>query len=163
MHLKSPTLLKSSLVVAAIVLSGIAHAADEKFVEKAALGGMTEVQAGELAKTKGTSDSVKQFGAQMVTDHSKTSDELKSIVAQKNMKAPTSLDKKHQQVLDKLQAKSGKDFDKAYKSQMVKDHQSTVSLFEGEAKSGKDPELKAFAAKTLPVLKHHLEMAKALE
>lgn len=162
MSFKFSTGLKPSIMVAAIVLSGLTHAADEKFVEKAALSGMTEVAAGDIAKAKGSSESVKQFGAQMVTDHGKANDELKAVLAQKNMKAPTSLDKAHQKVVDKLQGKSGKDFDKAYKAQMVSDHRSTVSLFETEAKSGKDPELKAFASKTLPTLKHHLEMATAL-
>ncbi len=157
------SVFNSVILVAASVALQTAHAADEKFVEKAALGGMAEVAAGEVAKTKGSSDAVKQFGAQMVTDHSKANDELKAIVSNKGMSAPTELDNAHKKAVAKLEGKSGKDFDKAYKSQMVSDHKATISLFEKEAKSGKDPELKAFASKTLPDLKHHLEMAQAMK
>ena len=98
----------------------------------------------------------------MVTDHTKAGDELKAIVSQKSMPVPDAPDQKHQKAIAKLQGKSGKDFDAAFKAQMVADHKATIAVFEKEAKSGKDAELKAFAAKTLPDLKHHLSMAQEL-
>ena len=144
------------------VIFGSAIAADESFVEKAGKGGAAEVAAGNLARTRGSSPAVQQFGDQMVTDHTKAGDELKGIARQKGMSVPDSPDEKHQKAMADMQKKSGKDFDKAFKAQMVADHKATISLFEAEAKSGKDAELKAFAAKTLPDLKHHLQMAQAL-
>jgi putative membrane protein len=140
-----------------------ASAADETFVQKAGQGGAAEVAAGNLAKAKGQSDAVKQFGAQMVTDHTRANDELKSIASGKNMSVPAAPDEKHQKALSKLEGMSGADFDRAFKKQMVDDHQATIKLFEQQARSGKDADLKGFAAKTLPDLKHHLEMAKALK
>jgi putative membrane protein len=89
----------------------------------------------------------------MVTDHQKTSSELKALVDSGKVKAklPTALDSEHQKMLDDLKAKSGKDFDQSYDQVQVKGHKDAVALFESYAKSGDDPELKSWAAKTLQV------------
>ena len=139
-----------------------AMAADDTFVKKASAGGATEVAAGKLATTQGSSDKVRQFGAMMVTDHTKAGDELKTIADSKKMNPRTVPDSAGQKAVGKLRAKSGAAFDTAFKTQMVKDHKDTIALFQKEADSGSDADLKAFAAKTLPDLKHHLEMAQAL-
>jgi len=135
---------------------------DRSFVEKATIGGMTEVQAGKLAQQKASSPAVKDFGAKMVADHSKAGTELARIAAAKSVTAPGTLDKSHKSDVDKLSEKSGADFDKAFMKQMVSDHKSTVSLFEKEAKSGKDGDLKSFAGNTLPTLQEHLKMAQSV-
>ena len=140
-----------------------AFAADEDFVKKAAMGGIAEVDAGKLAQQKGDSDAVKQFGAQMVADHSRTNDELKQIATSKKMTVPTETDPAHKAAEKKLEAKSGAAFDQAFKAQMVADHKATITLFEREAKNGSDSDLRAFAAKTLPGLQEHLKMAQALK
>jgi len=134
--------------------------ADKTFVEKAAIGGMAEVQLGNLAQQKAANDQVKQFAARMVTDHSKANDELKQIASAKGVQLPTSLDKKHQSDMERLQKMSGADFDKAYMSHMVDDHKTDVSDFKKEAGSGRDSDLKSFASKTLPTLEEHLKMAQ---
>lgn len=136
-------------------------ASDQKFFKKAAIGGMSEVAAGQLASQQGTNPGVKAFGQQMVTDHRKASDELKALAQQKGVALPADPDATHQKALDKLKAKQGKDFDSAYARQEVKDHNDTINLFQAAAKS-KDPDISAFARKTLPTLQHHLGMAKDL-
>ncbi len=75
---------------------------------------------------------------------------------------PASLDKHHQKMVDKLSKKSGADFDRAFMKQMVKDHKDVVKAFEKESKKGTDPDLKAFAAKTLPTLQDHLQSANQI-
>lgn len=142
---------------------GKLDSADHKFVEKAAAGGMAEVALGRLAQQKATSEQVKQFGARMVADHGKANDELKRIASSKGVQVPTSLDKKHQKVMDKLDKLSAAEFDRQYMKDMVSDHKEDISDFKKQAKSGKDEDLKAFAAKTLPVLEDHLKMAHAAE
>ena len=62
--------------------------------------------------------------------------------------------------MDKLAQLSGADFDKEYMSAMVKDHEEDVKDFETQANGGSDPDIKNFAAKTLPTLKNHLQMAR---
>ena len=98
----------------------------------------------------------------MVADHSKTNDELKQIATNKNMAVPSEPDPAHKAAASKLQAKAGTAFNESFKAQMVADHKATIALFEKEAKSGADADLKAFAAKTLPALQEHLKMAQAL-
>jgi len=133
---------------------------DHSFVEKAAMGGMAEVELGNVAQQKAASDEVKQFGSRMVTDHTKANDELKQIASSKNIELPTALDKKHRGDVDKFSKMSGAQFDKAYMSHMVDDHKKDVADFKKEASSGKDADLKGFAAKTLPTLEEHLQMAQ---
>jgi putative membrane protein len=135
---------------------------DKKFAKNAVLGGMTEVELGKLAAEKGSSDAVKQFGQKMVDDHSKANDQLKELAAKKNFEIPASLDSKHQSRIDKLSKLSGPAFDKAYIKDAVKDHEKDVNEFKDEAQYGSDPNVKQFAAATLPILQQHLATAKDL-
>src|SRR5690349_24294477 len=133
------------------------------FVREAAVSDMFELQSSKLAEEKGNAQE-KHFAEQMITDHTKTSEELKSMVNSGKLKAeiPTALDSSHQSKMDKLKSASGKDFSSAFDSDQVSAHKDAVSLFERYAKSGDNPELKDWAGKTLPNLRHHLEMAEDL-
>jgi putative membrane protein len=139
---------------------GAMSSGDKKFMEKAAAGGMAEVELGQLAQQKASSDQVKQFGARMAQDHSKANEELKQLATSKGVQVPASLDKDAQKDKAKLEKLSGADFDREYMKMMVDDHKDDVSAFEKTAKSGKDPELKSFAAKTLPTLQEHKQLAQ---
>jgi len=134
--------------------------ADNAWVMKAAQGGMMEVELGRMAATQASSDAVKQFGTRMVTDHSKANDELSQLASRKGITLPTSLDAKHQAMKDKLSKLNGAAFDKAYMDSMVKDHRTDVAEFRKESTSGQDPDVKAFATKTLPTLEEHLSLAE---
>jgi putative membrane protein len=136
---------------------------DAKFAMEAANGGLAEVEHGKLASAHASNDDVKKFGDRMVDDHGKANDELASILKQKGMNPPTSLEGKHKSLEDRLSKLNGPAFDKAYIAAMVKDHTEDVKEFEKESKDGKDPELKAFAAKTLPIIQDHLKMAKDIQ
>ena len=138
-------------------------AADKAFVEKAAIGGLAEVSMGKMAQEKGSSDQVKQFGSRMVEDHSKANDDLKQVASSKGITLPTDLDAKHKAKIDKMQKLSGAQFDRAYMDDMVADHKEDVAEFKKEANSGKDSDVKAFAAKTLPTLEDHLKMAQSTD
>jgi putative membrane protein len=133
---------------------------DAAFAREAAIGGMAEVELGNLAKEKAASNDVKQFGDRMVTDHSKANDELKQWAQQKSVTLPAKLDAKHQALRDKLSKLSGDAFDKAYMREMVSDHQHDVAAFRRESTSGKDSDLKAWAGKTLPTLQEHMKLAQ---
>jgi putative membrane protein len=135
---------------------------DRNFVMEAAMGGMAEVELGKLATQKATSDAVKQFGQKMVDDHSAANSELTQLAAAKGITLPTELDAKHRADITRLSKLSGAAFDGAYSKAMLDDHVKDVAAFEKESTSGTDPEVKAFATKTLPTLKQHLEMARSL-
>ncbi|HLY19536.1 MAG TPA: DUF4142 domain-containing protein [Bryobacteraceae bacterium] len=135
---------------------------DKKFVQDAAMGGMTAVELGKLAAEKGSSDAVKQFGQRMVDDHTKATEELKKLADAKSINIPGSLDSKHRSRVDKLSKLSGAQFDKAYIKDQLKDHEQDVRDFQTEAQKGNDVAVKEFAAKTLPTLQEHLNMAKGI-
>lgn len=132
------------------------------FVKEAALSDLTEIQTAKLAQERGDADA-KAFAAQMITDHTKTSSELKALVAG-GVKAeiPTALDEAHQKKVDKLKDAKQEDVTVDYASMQVSAHKDAVSLFERYAKGGEDEKLKDWAGKTLPHLQHHLEMAQNL-
>ena len=134
--------------------------ADEDFAMNAAKGGQMEVQLGRLATSKGKNAAVRSFGHRMVTDHTKAGNKLKAIAMKKGLTLPTEMDPDQKAEMDQLSKLSGAEFDRAYMNLMVSDHEKDVSEFETEANSGADPQLKAFAATTLPTLKIHLRLAK---
>ena len=135
--------------------------ADSAFAMKAAQGGMAEVKLGQLATEKGSSQTVKDFGQKMVDDHGKANNELKQLASQKSWTLPTDISAKDQATYDRLSKLSGAQFDKEYMADMVKDHKADVAEFQREADRGTDPDLKAWAAKTLPTLQQHLSMAQS--
>ncbi len=140
-----------------------ADAATQQFVEKAAIGDMYEIQSSKLAQSKSQNADVKEFAEHIVTDHTKSSEELKSLVKDmQGMEVPGKMDAKHQKMVDQLQSASGAQFDQQYKKQQIEAHQTAVQLFTGYSKSGTNDEIKSFAEKTLPTLKKHLEMAQDL-
>ena len=137
---------------------GIAVTADDsKFATDAANGGMAEVALGKLAQTKATNAQVKSFADMMVTDHTKANDELAAIAKAKNITLPAAPDADHQKKLEDLSKLSGKDFDKAYVDAMVDGHKKTLDLMQNAAKNCADADLKAFAAKTAPIVQTHLD------
>ncbi|RYE35642.1 MAG: DUF4142 domain-containing protein [Sphingobacteriaceae bacterium] len=136
---------------------------DADFAVTAANGGMAEVQIAQLAQQKAESTDVKDFAAKMITDHTKANNQLMALAKQKNITLPAALGDDEQKILTDLSKKSGKEFDKAYVKAMVEDHEKDVKLFTDEAKDAKDADLKTFAGTTLPTLKMHETMIKAID
>lgn len=139
-----------------------ASPSDAKFLKEAADGGMAEVELGQLASQKASSSDVKQFGQRMVEDHGKANDELKQLATQKHVDLPAEPSAKHKATKARLEQLSGEQFDKAYVADMIKDHKKDVGDFQKESTSAKDPDVKNFAAKTLPTLQDHLKQVQSL-
>ncbi len=135
---------------------------DLAFMNDAAPGNMAEVELGHLAEKQAASNDVKQFAQKMIEDHSKTGEELKQLAMQKKVTLPPDVLPKHKEIMDKLSKLSGADFDREYVKAMVEAHEKDVAAFENAAKTAADADVKAFAAKTLPTLKMHLEMIKGI-
>ena len=131
--------------------------ADQAFVEEAAKGGMAEVELGRLAQEKASDQEVKDLAQLIVREHEQANQRLKTIAQAKGVEQLGGLDAAHLQMRDQLQAMSGADFDRMYIEGQVADHEKAVVLFEQQAQSGQDPELKAFAAETLPKIQAHAE------
>jgi putative membrane protein len=136
---------------------------DDSFLMKAAQGGMAEVELGKLAAEKSTNAEVKKFAQMMVEDHSNANTELKALATKKGVTLPTDVGSEHKATMEKLKALSGAEFDKAYVAAMVEDHKKDVAEFEKQSTGATDADVKAFATKTLPTLKKHLEMIQAIQ
>jgi putative membrane protein len=137
----------------------------QDFVTIAAQSDMLEIESSKLALQKADNNKTKQFAEKMIKDHTETAAELKSLVSSGKVQvnAPSSLDKAHQEKLDKLAKLDGKDFTKEYDDMQVSAHKDAVSLFERYGKDGDNADLKAFADQTLPHLQEHLKMAQSLD
>lgn len=135
----------------------------EDFIKEAAMSDMTEIETSKLAQSRGSAEE-KKFAEMMIADHTKTSSELKSMVPDDLKSAlPTALDDAAQKKVAKLRDAKDDSFNSDYTSMQVSAHKDAVSLFERYAEGGDDPKLKGWAGKTLPALKHHLEMAQTLD
>jgi len=153
-------LLISSLAPYAI--SSEKSDADQRFVNEAAQGGMVEVELGQLAQKNGSSDQVKEFGQEMVTDHTKLNDELGNAAKKEGFQVPTDLSAKQRAQIQSLSKVSGKKFDSKYAQLMVKDHTEDLAAFKKAKSTTGKPELKKAIADAIPVIEHHLEMAKKM-
>jgi len=136
---------------------------DYKFLTEAAKGGMMEVRLGEIAKEKATSQPVRDFAQRMITDHSKANDELRQLAASKGATVPAEISHHENAMIENLQKVSGREFDKEYMAAMTKDHKKDVKEFQDAVKDVSDPDLKAFAQKTLNVIQDHLRTARDME
>jgi putative membrane protein len=134
---------------------------DRDFVRDAAKASLAEVEEGKMAQSHAQNPEVAQFAKKMVDDHGQANEKLKSIAQAKGIEVPSDVDKSDKKANQKLE--KSKNFDRDYTAAQVKDHKKAVKLFESEAKSGKDPELKQFAQATLPTLQEHLRMSQDLE
>jgi putative membrane protein len=138
-----------------------AGATPATFVKTAAQDGMTEVALGKLALSKSSNNDVKQFAQKMVQDHGQADQQLASLAQSKGLTVPTTLDAKHAAMVKALGAKSGAAFDSSYAAHMAKGHTKAVALFQAASKSS-DPDVAAFAQKTLPTLQEHKQLADNL-
>lgn len=153
-----------SLAAAALPLMTWAASSspDTDFYKKAAEGGLSEVELGQLAQEKATSPEVKQFAQMMIDDHTAANMKLQKLAATKEISLPTSSSMGQMATKAKLKVLSGDTFDKSYVKSMISDHKEDIAEFRKEAESGQDPDARAFAKATLPTLEKHLKSIESL-
>ena len=132
------------------------------FVQKAASGGMMEVQMGQMASQNAQSQRVKDYGAMLVTDHTNAGNELKTMAASNSISVPADMMPENKSHMSMLMNKKGAGCDKAYMDMMIKDHKKDIDAYKKASMGLSDASYKAFAAKTLPVLQKHLDSAQAI-
>jgi len=136
---------------------------DAGFYQNATGANVAEIELSQLALKQGSSAKVKQFAQKMVDDHTKANEKLESLRnGDKGYSTTTSPPPDAQKDIDALKLLNGKEFDRQYAKVMVAGHEKAVAMFEVEAEKGSNPAMKAFAKETLPTIKEHQKMAKAL-
>ena len=135
---------------------------DRTFVMQAGQLSMMEVELGRLAVQRGSSAGVKQYGQQMVDEHTRANQELMQLAMQKQVELPTEMSTQNTALRDRLSGLSGRSFDTAYKQAMIDSHNQAIALFQAQSQQGQDPELKAWATQKLPNLQAHLKMVNQM-
>jgi putative membrane protein len=150
-----------ALAVAATLWMSPAFAEDsaQTFVDKAAVGGMFEVESSQIALKMSDNADVKQFADMMINDHGKANAELKSLAEKEHLTLPTELDEVHAAMLKTL-PRAGAEFDVQYTKAQLDAHEAAVELFQNYASNGENKTLQRFAVQTLPTLHGHLEAIK---
>lgn len=133
-----------------------------QFVQQAAMNDMFEIETGNMATQKGTMQDVRDFGAMLESDHTTSSTELMTLASQKNITPPTALTGPMQQRRETLNNLQGEEFDLQFAEMQVVSHQEAVNLYETAEDELNDADLRAFAQRTLPVLRMHLQHATDL-
>ncbi|MFD2720975.1 DUF4142 domain-containing protein [Hymenobacter monticola] len=136
---------------------------DSEFLTKAASGGMLEVELGKQVVARAITPQAKEFAQQMVDDHSKGNAELMALATKKNITLPTTLGDDHQKVLKEVTEEKGVKMDQKYLKEMLEDHEEDVKEYTDASIKAADPDIKAFAAKTVPMLKMHLDMVTKMK
>src|SRR3954468_18866830 len=155
--------LACSLALASpFALADKADKNDAKALQDLAQANLAEVEAGKLASQKAQNPEVKKFARHMVEDHGKQLSELKQVAQAKEVTLPAAPKAKHREAMKKLQDLSGDEFDRAYMTQMVKDHGEALTLVQKTANQAKDDALKAAARKAEPGIREHLDTAQKL-
>ncbi len=138
------------------------NTADKECFMAAAQSNLAQVNLGQMARDKATSADVKTFAEKMIADHSQANEELKQLALTKGVALPAVVNKEQTKSSNDLSKKVGMDFDKSYMAQMIRDHEAAVGKFQAASQNTSDPDLKAWAARTLPTLQNHLAMAKQI-
>ena len=138
---------------------------DQEFVNRAISMNRFEIALASQAMERSSSAEVKQFAQKLVTDHSRTMEELEQAAIAKKLVMPDAIEENQASILKAVGELSGDDFNSAFKDVIVKSHEDAIALFTwGGGENGiNDPELRTWAGEKVPVLKSHLEMAKALK
>ncbi|MEG3988092.1 DUF4142 domain-containing protein [Microcoleus sp. S28C3] len=135
---------------------------DRTFVMQAGQLGMLEVELGRLAVQRGSSAGVKQYGQEMVEEHTRANQELMQLTRQKDVELPADMSTQNTALMDRLSGLSGRSFDTAYKQAMIDSHNQAIALFQAQSQQGQDPDLKAWATQKLPNLQAHLQMVNQM-
>lgn len=157
-------------IAVSLGLSGLATAAkdaevgvaDQAFAMMAAEGGHAEVELAKLAENRASSTGLKQFAQRLVQDHTKANQELMALAKNKDMDLPDEPDDTHEALAKLFSRLEGGQFDREFLSYQLMHHEKDVAAFSVQAKEGQDADLKAFAAKQLPVLQEHLKQVRQL-
>ncbi|HEX6707275.1 MAG TPA: DUF4142 domain-containing protein [Albitalea sp.] len=164
MHIRTWVLCFALSLIAGMAMAQALDRRDADFLKQAAQAGLAEVEGSKLAVSKGVNTQVKGFAQQMVDDHTKAGSELAALAASKGVTLPTELTVAQKAKLELLSSRDGGSFDRNYANTLgVGAHRDTLRLFQKAAGSSRDADVKAFAAKALPTLQHHFEMAQELK
>lgn len=136
---------------------------DRVYITEAAQAGMAEIAMANLALQKSQDDKVKQYAQQMIKDYTPVNQELMQLATQKAITPPTDMGIKYQALITQLSKLSDANFDQAYVNEAgINRNMEGLILNSRLLQLGQDTELKAFAAKSIPLIEAHLQLVEKL-
>ena len=133
---------------------------DSAFIRQALTGSVLEVRLGKLAQSKASNAAVKQFGQQMVTDHTRMQSQWATFSFRSGLPVKPTLDPTQEQSARQLEQLSGTAFDQAYMREMIQEHQHDQDLFQNQGARADAPEVRQMAAADLATIQQHLSTAQ---
>jgi putative membrane protein len=137
--------------------------ADQDFLKEASTVNQKEIEFGRLGQRQASNDRVRQFAQKLIDDHTRAQDELTTLARSKNVQIASQLPQEHRQMVDKMNQMQGAEFDREFIKHMIQGHEQAIQKFDQHARTGEDAQLKAFAQRTLPILRNHLQTARDLQ
>jgi putative membrane protein len=122
---------------------------------------LCEIRNGENALTKAVTADVKELATMLVSAHSKMNEEVKRLADSRNVTLPSSVSDDDQKKIEKMNEKSGLDFDKEFTKEMKDKHEHAVKKYEKDAESSDDTAIKQWASNSLTEVKSHLDMVNS--
>ncbi|PTQ10299.1 hypothetical protein CLG96_12350 [Sphingomonas oleivorans] len=133
------------------------------YVKAAGAADLYERQSSELVLQSTANAGIRNFAQTMITDHARTSADLNAAATAAGMTVPPpTLDERKTEMIEALSAASGSARDRLYLEQQRLAHNEALALHQRYSTSGTDPRLRAAAAKTVPVIEHHIELLREL-
>lgn len=137
---------------------------NEDFVSEVSSYNKLEIMAGEMARLKSQSDSVKSYAQRTIYGQLTTQSALSSLAATKGITIQEGLNPAQKANYDLLGTVSAEVFDKEFAYLMIFLHRETYNLFLQAAQPNgvEDAELSRWAASKLPEILDHLDAAEDL-
>lgn len=133
---------------------------DARFVQDLTAGGVVEIELGRLAYVRAQSPEVRAFARQMLIDHRDMVVKLDNFALERGHLVNWTIPQERTATIARLRSLDDASFDRAYMGEMVKAHEHVVQVLQVQAESGR--ETAPIAVEALPVVQHHLEMARQI-
>jgi putative membrane protein len=134
---------------------------DEQWLKMSIQGDRFEIQGGNLAQHHATTQIVRDLGARLVKDHTKSLQDAVDVAHKLGVDVPDTPSPSQQWELRTVEQFKGAEFDKWYSDLEVQDHIQDIQDAQDEIDKGCNDQIRQLAKDDLPVLKHHLELARA--
>lgn len=155
------TLATLALAASTLAASPASAASPREFLMDASRGDASEVMLGQMIAQRAMAPRVRQYGMMLMRDHSKGLREAQMMAARLHVRASGEPMPEAREEARRLRTLRGRAFDAEVKRYMIEDHEKDIRKFESQTHET-DSATSAFASRTLPVLQHHLEVARSL-
>jgi putative membrane protein len=128
----------------------------------------SEINTGQLARDRASSEEVLAYASRMVHDHQmymQDADRLTHRIGMEPHKPAlaSTFENAHQKAMEELRDSVGQNFDESYIGYQITLHQQAINLVNDAVGWVNDQQVKRFLGETVPDLQSHLEAAQSIQ